>query len=74
MTLEDLAAFPTFAKMKREFDKIKEQAHSDYIKLPINTYGHNLDIMVEAKAKERALQKIEVECCEAVNKQLILNK
>ena len=55
MSLEDLAAFPTFAKMKREFDKIKEQAHSDYIKLPINTYGHNLDIMVEAKAKELAL-------------------
>lgn len=35
--------------------KIKPQAHSDYIsKLP-NTYGKNVDIMIEAKMKERAI-------------------
>ena len=54
-TIEELVTFPTFAKMKKDFDKIKEQAHSDYIIQPIQTYGHNLDIMVEAKAKELAL-------------------
>ena len=45
------------------FSKIKEQAHADYItKLP-NTYDvDNLDIVVEAKAKEMALQNINVQC------------
>lgn len=36
-------------------DKIKPQAHSDYInKLP-NTYGFNVDIMVESKFKDLAI-------------------
>jgi UV DNA damage endonuclease len=36
-------------------DKIKEQAHSDYInKLP-NLYGNDVDVMVESKAKELAI-------------------
>ena len=30
-------------------DKIKPQAHSDYIKQVPNTYGNNVDIMVESK-------------------------
>jgi UV DNA damage endonuclease len=33
----------------------KPQAHSDYIKELPNTYGINVDIMVEAKAKELAI-------------------
>jgi len=33
----------------------KPQAHSDYIKQLPNTYGINVDIMVEAKAKELAI-------------------
>ena len=33
-------------------DKLKPQAHSDYIKEIPNTYGLDVDIMVEAKAKE----------------------
>ena len=33
----------------------KPQAHSDYIKSLPNTYGINVDIMVEAKAKELAI-------------------
>jgi UV DNA damage endonuclease len=33
-------------------DKLKPQAHSDYISNVPNTYGLDVDIMVEAKAKE----------------------
>lgn len=32
-------------------------AHSDYIKGPINTYNQQVDVMVEAKAKELAVQQ-----------------
>ena len=35
--------------------KVKPQAHSDYIKELPNTYGFDVDIMVEAKAKELAI-------------------
>ena len=35
-----------------EDETAKPQAHSDYIYSKINTYGHDLDIVVEAKAKE----------------------
>jgi UV DNA damage endonuclease len=35
--------------------KQKPQAHSDYINSLPNTYGLDLDIMVEAKAKELAI-------------------
>ena len=34
---------------------IKLQAHSDYINSLPNLYGHDLDIMIEAKAKEHAI-------------------
>jgi UV DNA damage endonuclease len=41
--------------LHEENEKLKPQAHSDYInKLP-NTYGFDVDIMVEAKAKELAI-------------------
>ena len=36
-------------------DSIKPQAHSDYISDTINTYGVDVDIMIEAKAKELTL-------------------
>jgi UV DNA damage endonuclease len=36
---------------------IKPQAHSDYVYKYINTYGHDVDIMIEAKEKELALFK-----------------
>lgn len=35
--------------------KIRMQAHSDYISGPICTHGFDVDIMIEAKAKELAL-------------------
>tara|TARA_Y100001938_G_scaffold122339_1_gene170677 strand:- start:187 stop:1038 length:852 start_codon:yes stop_codon:yes gene_type:complete len=36
-------------------NKLKPQAHSDYIKETPNTYGNKVDIMVEAKAKELSI-------------------
>ena len=35
--------------------KIKEQAHSDYVYTPVNNYGCDYDMMIEAKAKELSL-------------------
>jgi UV DNA damage endonuclease len=35
--------------------KDKPQAHADYILEEINTYSHNVDVMLECKAKELAL-------------------
>ena len=73
IALEDLPLWPTFNKMYIEFGKIKSQAHADFILNLPNTYGvDDLDIVVEAKAKEQALQKIKVECCQVGNHQLIL--
>ena len=34
---------------------IKENAHSDYVNRLPETYGHQIDVMLEAKAKDRAL-------------------
>ena len=42
---------------EQEDPKIKPQAHSDYIIDYIDTYGNEVDIMVEAKAKELAVLK-----------------
>lgn len=36
-------------------DKLKPQAHSDYISNLPNLYGHDVDVMVEAKAKELSI-------------------
>ena len=45
------------SRSKEQLDeKIKPQAHSDLIKQLPNTYGHNVDIMVEAKHKELAIE------------------
>ena len=43
--------------IEQEDDKIKPQAHSDYVYDYIDTYGNEVDIMIEAKAKELALIK-----------------
>ena len=46
------------SRRKEQLDEtIRVQAHSDYIYDEINTYGHDIDIMVEAKRKELAVQK-----------------
>jgi UV DNA damage endonuclease len=57
--MENIAQWPTIHKEYKAFTKIKEQAHSDYIVNLPNTYGvSDLDIEVEAKAKELAIQNI----------------
>ena len=57
ITLDRLSDFPTMDTLYRECNKIKVQAHSDYITDKIQTYGLHLDIMVEAKAKELTVQE-----------------
>jgi UV DNA damage endonuclease len=60
---EDLPKWPTFAKMYKEFSKIKEQAHADFILRLPDTYGVDaLDVEVEAKAKEQAIQNVGIDC------------
>jgi UV DNA damage endonuclease len=65
IAMEDLPKWPTFHKQYKEFTKIKEQAHADFILATPNTYGvADLDIMVEAKAKEQSLMQLNLECCQ----------
>lgn len=64
ISLENIAQWPTFHKQYKEFTKIKEQAHADFILSTPDTYGVDaVDIMVEAKAKEQALMRLGIECC-----------
>ena len=46
------------SKALNEGLKVRLQAHSDYINGPIDTYGLDIDIMLECKAKELALLKL----------------
>lgn len=56
ITISDLPTWPTLAKIYKEYSKIKQTAHADFITKHPNTYDvESLDIMVEAKAKEQAL-------------------
>jgi UV DNA damage endonuclease len=72
IAMADLPKWPTFHKQYKEFTKIKEQAHADFILNTPNTYGvADLDIEVEAKAKEQALSNIKLQCCQ--NNALILS-
>ena len=59
LNFEDVQQNPNtqLGEAYREFSKIKAPAHADYVIKPINTYGLELDIMLEAKAKELALLK-----------------
>ena len=43
--------------IEKEDPKIKPQAHSDYVLDFIDTYGNDVDIMIEAKKKELAVEK-----------------
>ena len=48
--------------------KIRAHAHSDYVNGPVDDYGYDLDVMIEAKAKELALfglQKLDAACLTA---------
>jgi UV DNA damage endonuclease len=48
-----------FSSSKREYEDptAKREAHADFIYERINTYGKEVDIVLEAKMKEKALQK-----------------
>ena len=59
ITIEQMQDWPTLAGMYKEFSKIKVQAHSDYIKDEIKDYGLDIDVVVEAKAKELAFMSEE---------------
>ena len=43
--------------IEKKDDSIKPQSHSDYVYDYIDTYGHHLDVMIEAKHKELAVLK-----------------
>ena len=65
IAMEDLPKWPTFQKQYKEFTKIREQAHADYITQLPNTYGVDaLAVIVEAKAKEQSLLQLGVICCQ----------
>lgn len=65
ISMDNITQWPTFHKQYKEFTKIKEQAHADFITQLPDTYGvADLDIEVEAKAKEQTLMQIGVECCQ----------
>ena len=52
--------------IEQEDDKIRPQAHSDYVYDYIDTYGNRVDIMVEAKAKELAVIKYKELHCKVI--------
>ena len=56
ISIDDISEWPTIEAEYKKYSKIKEQAHADYILDTPNTYGvDDLDIVVEAKAKELAI-------------------
>jgi len=48
-----------FSSSRREYEDptAKKEAHADFIYEPINTYGKEVDIVLEAKMKEKAVQR-----------------
>lgn len=55
--ITNIDEWPTFAKAQDDINKLRMQAHSDYIINEIRTYDMPIDIVIEAKAKELALLK-----------------
>ena len=67
INMDNIEQWPTFHKQYKEFSKIKEQAHADYITRLPDTYGVDaVDVVVEAKAKELALQQVNATCLQTV--------
>jgi UV DNA damage endonuclease len=55
---KDITPIVHYSESKADHESnttVKEQAHSDYIDQLPNTYGYNVDIMIEAKAKELSI-------------------
>lgn len=53
--IAELDRFPTLKCAYESFGEIKENAHSDMVQGPIESHGHTIDVMLEAKQKEQAL-------------------
>ena len=56
---KDIVPVVHYSESRREEqldESIRVQAHSDYVYDYIDTYGNNVDIMIEAKAKELAVK------------------
>ena len=63
ISMDSIEQWPTFHKQYKEFTKIKEQAHADYItELPCAYDVDDLDIVVEAKAKELSWSSLDLQC------------
>jgi len=56
ITESTLSDFPTIHKLHHDVSKIRVQAHSDLIVDKIHDYGLDIDVVVEAKHKELAVQ------------------
>jgi UV DNA damage endonuclease len=56
---KDIVPIVHFSSSKKEFEDrtAPGAAHADFVYEPIPVYGKKVDIMLEAKAKERAVQK-----------------
>lgn len=50
-----ISVIPTFKSEYKSINEIKQQSHSDMLEGPIDSYGHIIDVMLEAKQKEQAL-------------------
>ena len=56
ITIDDISEYPTMESLWKNCQKIKVQAHSDLIVDEINDYGLDIDVVVEAKHKELAVE------------------
>ena len=57
---DDITPATHYSESRRDEQKdetIRVQAHSDYVYDKIETYGNEIDVMVEAKAKELAVER-----------------
>lgn len=64
--IKNLDDWPILLGQQKDISKIKETAHADYVTGKIDTYGLDIDIVLEVKAKEQGLFG-----CRKHNKQLI---
>ena len=69
---DQLHEWPTLQAAQKEWGMIKENAHSDYIDGPIESYDYTIDVMIEAKAKELALLGLRDSAVKAEGRQAML--
>ena len=57
MNIKPVVHYSESRSEEKNDNSIRPQAHSDYVFQKIDTYGNNIDIMIEAKYKELAVIK-----------------